>query len=242
MRKITIALGMTLLLLGSACDGEPTEPEETPAEEIESPSPEAPGTFQLQGRVVEVLGSVEATPRPGTTPTPGRSPAATPSPEASPTPTGSPAATPSPEASPTPTGSPAATPTPTGQATPAAGAIENGAPGSLSIRLTAFSGQGTSCMFQEGDTIVVAFTRATQYTPVELGTNERFPRNLRETNVNVQGTVGDEENCVLVAESVSTQTPGTPTPAATGAAGGTPSPAASPSPTRSPSPGASPTA
>ena len=237
MRKITVALGMALLLFASACDGEPADTEETPAEEVVSPSPEAPGTFELQGRVVEVLGSVEATPSPGASPT--GSPAATPSPGASPT--GSPAATPSPGVTPTPAGTPAATPTPTGQATPAAGAIDNGAPGSLSIRLTAFSGQGTSCTFRQGDTIVVAFTRATQYTPVELETNERFPRNLREMNVSVQGTVADEENCVLVAESVSTQAPGTPTPTPTGAAGATPSPGASPSPIQSPSPAASPT-
>ncbi len=96
-------------------------------------------------------------------------------------------------------------------------------------------------MFREGDTIVVAFTRATQYAPVDLGTDDRFPRNLREMNVSVQGTVADEENCVLVAESISTQGARTPTPTPTGAAGATPSPAASPSPTRLPTPGASPT-
>jgi hypothetical protein len=223
MRKITVALGMALLLFASACNGEPAEPEETPAEEVASPSPEPVGTFELQGRVVEALSSVEATPSPGASPT------------------GSPAATPSPGVTPTPAGTPAATPTPTGQATPAAGAIENGAPGSLSIRLTAFSGQETGCTFRQGDTIVVAFTRATQYTPVELGTDERFPRSLREMNLSVRGTVADEENCVLVAESVSRQVPGTPTPTPTGAAGATPSPGASPSPTPSPSPGASPT-
>jgi hypothetical protein len=221
MRKIVVALGMSLLLLAAGCEQEePTEP--TP-EESPSPTPEVMGTFQLQGRVVEALASVAATPGPGTTPTP----AATPTPQA--TPTGSPAATP--PATPT----VQATPTPT--ATPGAGAIEDGAPGSLSIRLTAFSGSDTTCSFQAGDTVVVAFTRATQYTPADLGTDDRFPRNLRETNVSVQGTVADEETCVLVAESVSTQAPGTPTP---GAAGASPTPTATPSPTGTPSPRATP--
>jgi hypothetical protein len=225
MRKIVVALGMSLLLLGAGCEQEePTEAEETP-EESPSPSPEVMGTFQLQGRALEALASVAATPGPGTTPTP----AATPTPQATPTPTGSPAATPSP----TPTVQ--ATPTPTG--TPGAGAIQDGAPGSLSIRLTAFSGSDTTCSFQAGDTVVVAFTRATQYTPADLETNDRFPRNLRETNVSVQGTVADEESCVLIAESVSTQAPGTPTP---GAAGASPTPTATLSPTGTPSPGATP--
>jgi len=225
MKKLVLALGILVLLLASACDGgEPVDTEETPAEETESPSPE-PAAFQLQGRVIEAVITVRATPEP----TPTASP------------TGTPAGTPSPDVTPTPTGTP--TPTPTGgETTPTpGGVVEQATPGSLSIRLTSYSGEGTSCQFGEDDTVVVAFTRATQFTPTELGTSDRFPRNLRETNVNVEGTVVDEERCILAAESVATQVPGaTPTPT-----GATPTPATgttpTPTPGESPSPAASPT-
>ncbi|MDQ4144476.1 MAG: hypothetical protein M3198_12165 [Actinomycetota bacterium] len=103
----------------------------------------------------------------------------------------------------------------------------------MAIRLTSYNSEGTSCIFQNGDTVVVSFSRTTNFTPSELRENERFPRNLRETNVNVQGRVMNEENCILVADSVAPQTQATPTPTQT--AGGTqqqsPSPTASPSPT-----------
>ncbi len=224
MRKLLPALAVVSLLLASACQAdEPREIQETPADETESPTPEPPGTFQLQGRVLEAIGSTEARPEP----TPTASP------------TGTPAATPSPGESPTPTVA-GATPTPGGPSPTPGAAIERGAPGFLSIRLTSYSGEATSCLFGEGDTVVVAFTRATQFTPPAVGTNERFPRNLRESNLNVQGTVADEENCILAANSIASQvqgatptpTGGSPTPTPTN---GSPSPAASPTPTGSPS-------
>ena len=199
MTKFALALGLTLMLIVSGCgEDEPAVTEDTPREP-ESPTPTPIGTFQLQGRIVETLGS-----------------------------TSDPAAA----ASPTPTGTPTATPTGAAQPTPTERAeIERAAPGSMSIRLTSYSGEATSCIFEQGDTVVVAFTRATNFTPTELTANERFPRNLRETNVNVQGKVVDEENCVLSADSVAPQTQGQTSPTAGATAGQTPTPTGSPSPT-----------
>ena len=214
MRRSMLAVAIPLLLIASAC-GQEEEPTPIPSPTEVEETPEVTGTFELQGRVLETLASVEATQA-----TPGQSPTPTGTREASPTgsPTGSPTASP--------TGSPTD-----------GGAIQRGAPGSMSIRLTSFSAEGSSCIFQQGDTMVVAFTKETSFTPTNLTEVERFPRNLRETNVTVQGTVVEAENCILSADSVSVQTQGQASPTGTAAGGGR----TSPSPTRpgSPSPTAS---
>ncbi len=213
MRKPVLALTVVLMLAASSCgQDEPavTEPED---EQEESPTL---GTFQLQGRILETLGSTEG------------SPTASPTATSTATPTASPTAT----STATPTASPTATPT---GAQPERAVIERGAPGSMSIRLSSYSAEGTSCTFQNGDTVVVALTRATNFTPSDLRENERFPRNLREVNVNVQGKVVNEENCILAADSVATQIQGQASPTPTGTAGQqSPTATASPSPTRSP--------
>ncbi len=204
MRRSILAMAIPLLLMASACDQE-EEPAVTPPP-VEEETPEVTGTFELQGRVLETLASLEATQAQAT---PGRSP----------TPTGTPAASP--------TGSPTASPT-------GAGAIQRGAPGSMSIRLTSYSAEGTPCLFQQGDTVVVAFTKETSFTPTNLTEVDRFPRNLRETNVTVQGTVVEAENCILSADSVAVQTQAGASPTGTPAGGRTsPSPTGpgSPSPT-----------
>jgi hypothetical protein len=210
MRRSILAMAIPLLLIASACGGQEEEPAAIPSPTEVEETPEVTGTFELQGRVLETLASVEATQA-----TPGQSP----------TPTGTRAASP--------TGSPTTSPTasPTGSPTEG-GAIQRGAPGSMSIRLTSFSAEGSSCIFQQGDTVVVAFTKETSFTPTNLTEVERFPRNLRETNVAVQGTVVEAENCILSADSVSVQTQASPTGTAAGGRT-TPSPTrtASPSPT-----------
>ncbi len=215
MRRSILAVAIPLSLIASACGGQEEEPAAIPTPTEVEETPEVTGTFELQGRVLETLASVEATQA-----TPGQSP----------TPTGTRAASPTGS----PTGSPTTSPTasPTGSPTEG-GAIQRGAPGSMSIRLTSFSAEGSSCIFQQGDTVVVAFTKETSFTPTNLTEVERFPRNLRETNVTVQGTVVEAENCILSADSVSVQTQASPT--GTAAGGRT-----SPSPTRTASP--SPTA
>jgi hypothetical protein len=206
MRRILLALSIALMLVAAGCAQDEPEVEETPEEVDESPTPEAAGTFQLQGRILETVASVE----------------------------GEAAASPSPAASPTASPSPTGTETPEEEEpeeTPAATAgIERGAPGSMSIRLTSYTGEATDCSFNEGDTLAVAYTRTTTFTPADLTENARFPRNLRETNVNVQGTVLDEENCILVADSVGPQTQASPTVSPT-PDGDEESPSPSPSPT-----------
>lgn len=215
MRKMMLALSVVLMLVASACaEDEPTVTEETPTEVEESPSPTPLGTFQLQGRILETVASVEG-PRTG----------------ASPTPTGSPTGSPTPEAEETDGAEQGEEAESELTPTPEAASIEQGAPGSLSVRLTSFTGEATTCNFEEGDTVAVAYTRATSFTPADLTASERFPRNLRETNVNVQGRVLEEENCILVADSVGPQTQASPSPTA----GESPSPTtASPSPSPSP--------
>lgn len=219
MGKMTLTLSVALLLLLPACAGdeEPTEPEETPTEAEESPSPTPLGTFQLQGRILETVASVEG-----------------PRPEASPTPTGSPNGSPTPEADETDDaeeGESEATPT------PEEASIEKGAPGALTVRLVSYDGDATTCNFEEGDTVAVTYTRATSFTPADFATNERFPRNLRETNVSVQGRILEEDNCILVADAVGPQIQASPSPTAdaspspTGSASPSPTSEASPSPT-----------
>jgi hypothetical protein len=214
MRRSILAVAVLSLLTASACGGQEEEPAAIPSPTEVEETPEVTGTFELQGRILETLASVQATQA---------------SPGQSPTPTGTRAASPtgSPTGSPTsPTASPTGSPT-------EGGAIQRGAPGSMSIRLTSFSAEGSSCIFQQGDTVVVAFTKETSFTPTNLTEVERFPRNLRETNVTVSGTVVEAENCILSADSVTVQTQASPT--GTAAGGRT-----SPSPTRTGSP--SPTA
>lgn len=188
MRRILLALSIVLMLVAAGCAQDEPEVEETPDEVEESPTPEVIGSFQLQGRILETVASV------------GGEAAASPSPAGSPTGSPSPTGTGTPEEE-----EPEETPT-------ATAAIERGAPGSMSIRLTSYTGEATACSFNEGDTLAVAYTRTTTFTPADLAENERFPRNLRETNVNVQGTVLDEDNCILVADSVGPQTQVSPTP------------------------------
>lgn len=210
MKKRILIVGISLLLVASACAGdEPEAAEETPTQAEESPSSDPLGTFQLQGRILETVASAEGD-RPG----------------ASPSPTGSPAGTPAPEAEDEAETEDDAEATPTAEAV----AIERGAPGSMSIRLSSYTGEATSCVFEEGDTVAVVYTSSTSFTPPELAENERFPSNLRETNVNVQGRVLDEESCILVADSVGPQIQGQAAPTPTGDSDESPSPTASPSP------------
>jgi hypothetical protein len=200
MRRILIALSITLMVLAAGCAQDEPEVEETTEEVEESPTPsEATGSFQLQGRILDTVASARR--QAGT----------------SPSPTGSP------------TGSPSRTGTmsPAGEEARETAGIEQGAPGSLAIRLIEFTGEGTNCTFEEGDTMAVAYTRATTFTPADLKQNARFPQNLRETDVSVEGIVLDEENCILVAESVGPRIQGSPTP------DDEQSPSPSPSPTNS---------
>lgn len=221
MGKMTLTLSVAMILLLPACAGdeEPTEPEETPTEAEESPSPTPLGTFQLQGRILETVASVE-----------GPRPTASPSPTATASPTGSP----SPEAEETDGSEEDEGSESEAEPTPEAVAIENGAPGALTVRLTSFTGEATTCNFEAGDTVAVAYTRATSFTPESLTANERFPRNLRETNVSVQGRILEEENCILVADAVGPQAQ--PSPSPTASASPSPTAAASPSPTAAASP------
>lgn len=235
MGRMTLALSASLILLLPACaaDEEPEEPDETPTEVEESPTPTPLGTFQLQGRILETLASV-AGPRAEATPSPTASP------------TGSPTGSPSPEAEGTDAAAEGeemggdeeaeseATPTPT------VSAITNGAPGALTVRLTSFTGEATACAFEEGDTVAVAYTRATSFTPADVTANERFPRNLRETNVSVQGRILEEGNCILVADAVGPQAPASPSPTATASPSPTATASPSPTATASPSPTVSP--
>jgi guanyl-specific ribonuclease Sa len=108
-------------------------------------------------------------------------------------------ATPSPAA--TATASPGTT---GGPGTHPASGIEQGAPGSLAVRLSSYSGENSDCVFAEGDTVVVFYSRASTFEPAGLIGNAGFPNNLRNANVVVAGRILDEELCLLAADSVAT--------------------------------------
>jgi len=229
--KILKCLVATVFLLAAACGGDP-EVVET-QEPTPEPSPTPTPTFQLEGTVVEASGSASGEEASGQQ-------AASPSPAA----TATPSPTASPQASPTDEAEQGQTPGQTqGQRT----AIEQAAPGSLALRLSSYSGQDTACRFGEGDTVVIVYTSTTSFDPAAVTGEERFPNNLVNAEVAVQGLVLDEESCVLVASSVSVrdQVQASPTAPAAGAARATPR--TSPTPRRaSPTPArqtpASPTA
>ncbi|MEX2587134.1 MAG: hypothetical protein WD602_03955 [Actinomycetota bacterium] len=183
------------MMLTSACaQSESPDTDQSP-EATESPSPEPQGTFELQGIVLEALGSTQgsdADPDPAPTDSPNGEDGSEDDEDGS---------------------EDDGEDAPDDEAAQSGGAvIEGSAPGSLSIRLNAYSGEDTSCIFEEGDTITVAFTRATEFTPEGLSENARFPRNLRETNVDVRGMVVDEETCLLAADSVAELVEAEPSP------------------------------
>ncbi|MDQ4144330.1 MAG: hypothetical protein M3198_11415 [Actinomycetota bacterium] len=142
------------------------------------------------------------------------------------------------QASPSPTrratGSPS--PTETAAETPGAGtAIEQAAPGSIAIRLSSYSAPDTTCTFQEGDTVVVGYTRQTTFEPADITGNTRFPNNLANMTVSVAGEILHPENCVLSATSVTTQAQASPT-ATRGTTTTRTTPRTSPTPRRTASP------
>lgn len=192
MKKIALALAVTLLLVASGCAESDPGTDATPDEAVESPSPEPEGTFQLQGRILEAIGSSQ-----------GAAAEAAPTPEASPTESPDDEADESDESD-------------EADESDERGVIEGSAPGSMSILVTSYSSENTSCVLEEGDTVTVAFTHATDFSPAELTESARFPRNLRETTVDVEGAVVDEESCLLAAESVGPQDEAEPSPAADG--------------------------
>lgn len=149
-----------------------------------SPSPEpAEATFELQGVVVEASGSAAVT---GTRQETTRTPV-TPSPTSR-------------EGGVTSTARAAATPrtSPTQVTTPV---IERAAPGSIALKLTSFTANESPCGFQEGDVLVVAFTRSTTFEPQELTQARGFPNNLQGLTLDISGrVVGDE--CLLLATAV----------------------------------------
>ncbi|HVL50234.1 MAG TPA: hypothetical protein VM754_01870, partial [Actinomycetota bacterium] len=205
--KILKCLVATVFLLAAACGG---DPEVVPTQEpTPEPSPTPTPTFQLEGTVIEASGSAsgeeEASPSPAAT--------ATPSPTASP------------QASPTGEAGQGQTPGQTpGQTQGQRTAIEQAAPGSLALRLSSYSGQDTVCRFGEGDTVVIVYTSTTSFDPAAVTGEERFPNNLVNAEVAVQGPVLDEDSCVLVASSVMVrdQVQASPTAPAAGAARATP--------------------
>ncbi len=111
-------------------------------------------------------------------------------------------------------------------------AIEQASPGSLALRLSSYSGQESACVFSEGDTVVVLYTRASTFEPDDLTGDDRFPNNLVNSGVAVEGRVLEEETCVLVANSVSARDQGQPSPTARTGSGARATGRTSPAPPR----------
>ena len=230
MKRPGLVLVATMLLLASCDRGADVEPEPQVTQEA-SPSPTTPPSFQLDGRVLEASGSAEGGEA-------AASPAATAT--ATTTPTANTTASPGGVEDPAATTQPGAT-------------IEQAAPGSLALRVSASSGENTGCVFSEGDTVVVLFTRATSFQPGEVTQDEDFPNNLVNGDASIGGQVLDEQNCVLVSTSISVgegdELEPTPTARATGGArttgrrATTPPRRVTPTPTRrvTPTPTAAPT-
>lgn len=202
-----------VLLLASACNGDPevtSSPEASPA-----PSPAA-ASFQLEGTVIEASGSAK-----------GSQGSASPKAAA----TASAASTTRPGAAASPGASASASAPPPEQPAQSGTAIEQGAPGSLALKLTAFSG-GDTCVFSPGDTVVVLYTRASAFEPGDVTSNDRFPNNLVNSGVSVAGKVLEKDTCVLVANSVSVNAQAQPGPTASASGGVGTTRRASPAPAR----------
>jgi hypothetical protein len=130
--------------------------------------------------------------------------------------------------------------------------VVNAAPGSLALRLTSYTGTATQCLFNQGDTVVVVFTRQTTFDPADVTANKTFPNNLKGAQLSVSGPVLGLDKCILEASAVNVTVPPSPSPTAkkstksptpTKKATPTPSPiptTASPAASPSPSPASSP--
>ena len=205
MKRFLILVAIFGLFL-SGCDRARQEIEA--ARDTEEDAEPAEVTFELQGVVVEASGSAAVSV--------DRVPVG-------PSPTGrddDEDSTPSPQGSPT---------------TQTTTVIERAAPGSIALKLTGFTIERSECVFSEGDVLVVAFTKSTNFDPADLTEARGFPNNLQGLTLVISGTVlGDE--CLLHATNVRVQEEGadvdggaSPTPTATGQARRSPTP--SPSPT-----------
>jgi hypothetical protein len=139
------------------------------------------------------------------------------------------AATPTTTASPTPT----TTPTPIAKTTTT---VVNAAPGSIALKLTAFSTSGGPCDFKDDDVVVLAFTRNTSFKPEDITKDKTFPNNLQGGRLRVSGTVAGPrgDDCLLVADVVEV-TVAAPSPSKSAAKTPSPTPTsrrATPSPSR----------
>ncbi|MBW3588703.1 MAG: hypothetical protein KY429_04730 [Actinobacteria bacterium] len=180
MKRFLVLVAVFGLFL-SGCDRARQEIDQATDTSEEEPKQ---ATFELQGVVVEASGSAAlAGTRTETTQTP-----------VTPSPTGDDEeSTPSPEGSPT---------------TVTTAVIERSAPGSIALKLTAFSIEESECLFSEGDVLVVPFTKSTNFEPADLTEVRGFPNNLQGLTVLISGTVlGDD--CLLLATEVSVQEEGT---------------------------------
>ena len=201
-----LVLAAIFVLFLSGCDRARQEIEA--ARDTDEDAEPAEVTFELQGVVVEASGSAGVAASTETR-------AVTPSPTARDEGDDE-DSTSSPQGSPT---------------TETTSVIARAAPGSIALKLTAFTIEESECVFSEGDVLMVAFTKSTNFDPADLVEARGFPNNLQGLSLLISGTVlGDE--CLLLATEVRVQEEGTdadeggtsPTPTQTGEARRSPSP------------------
>jgi len=231
-KRGAVLFATLLLVMAAACNRAAVKTP-APIETTAAPSPSpTPASFELEGVVVEASGSAGAKPSGGAaSQSPSQGAAST-----APSPGASAGASASPDAG-------ASSSPSSGSAQPEL--FQNASPGSIALRLTSFNSAGGACVFNAGDTLVIAYTGTTSFDPPETTDNSKFPNSIQGFTVGAKGEViSSEQGCLLVARSVNVVKQASPSPSAkkTTKAAPKPTPKASASPTPSRSPSASPSA